>query len=287
MKKILITGSNGFIATEIIDRLSKYKPHWILYPTARDTLDVVDTKSVDKFFDANKIDVVIHCAISGGRRNQPDTPMMFYNNCLMFENLVKHRDKYDLMLTFGSGAEKDRTQDIMECDETEFGVQNKSIPKDYYGLSKYIIGKRIADINDNIINLRIFNVFGTFEAEDRMVKANIMHYFNNTPIEIHKNRYMDFTGANDLYALIDYCIEHGSSAIVGRTINVSYQKKVTLVDIANIINNLSTHKSDIIIKEEGLGPAYCGSGLRLKMLGLKLNGLKKSIRQVYTECQNI
>jgi len=283
MKRILITGSNGFIATEIIDRLSKYKPHWILYPTVQDTLDVVDTKSVDKFFDTNKVDIVIHCAISGGRRNQPDTPVMVYNNCLMFENLVKHKDKYDLMLTFGSGAEKDRTQDIMECDETEFGVQNKSIPKDYYGLSKYIIGKRIADINDNIINLRIFNVFGKFEAEDRMIKANIMHYFNNAPIEIYKDRYMDFTGADDLYALIDYCIEQGSAAVPGRAINVSYQKKVTLVDIANIINNLSTCKSDIVVKEEGMGPAYCGSGLKLEMLNLDLVGLKTSIERVYNK----
>tara|TARA_R110000824_G_scaffold41627_8_gene123647 strand:- start:3082 stop:3699 length:618 start_codon:yes stop_codon:yes gene_type:complete len=205
----------------------------------------------------------------------------------MFENLVKQRAKYKLMLVFGSGAEQDRTQDIMNQEESNFGARANGIPRDYYGFSKYIIAHRIKSLNDNIINLRIFNVFGKHEAADRMIKANIIKYINRKPITIYKNRYMDFVGSDDLGKLVNYYIDNGASGLIGRSINVSYKTKITLVSVANIINNLSAYKSDIIIKKRDMDPAYCGSGSKLEMLELKLDGLKKSIRQVYKECQNI
>jgi nucleoside-diphosphate-sugar epimerase len=279
--KILITGSNGFIAKELIFRLER-NGHEII-ATNRDSLDVLDSYVVDKFFNKNTVDVVIHCAISGGRRNQHDTPHVLHNNKLMFESLVRHRDKYGLMITFGSGTEKDKYQNIHSCLEEEFVDQNKSIPADYYGLSKYAIAKRIYDINDNILNLRIFNVFGEYEATDRMIKANIINYCNKKPIEIHKDRTMDFVGAEDLYRVVEYYINCGAENVEGRSINISYEKKTTLQQVAQIINSLSSHKSQIIIKESGMGPSYCGDGRRLHALDLNLIGLEASLKQVYNK----
>ena len=54
--KILITGSNGFIAKEIIHRIEKNHPDWILYKTNRETLDILNPKEVNKFFERNKVD---------------------------------------------------------------------------------------------------------------------------------------------------------------------------------------------------------------------------------------
>ena len=82
---ILITGSNGFIAKELISRLEK-DSKYILYKTNRQNLDILDTEAVNCFFNKNKVDVVIHCAISGGRRTQTYSPDIVYKNILMFEN---------------------------------------------------------------------------------------------------------------------------------------------------------------------------------------------------------
>ena len=109
------------------------------------------------------------------------------------------------MINFGTSAEFDNTKYIDQFAEHDFILHN-SIPKDYYGFSKYIITRRIDHINNNIINLRVFNVFGEFEAPDRMIKNNINNYIACKPLEIHRNRYMDFFGANDLYKVIDYII---------------------------------------------------------------------------------
>ena len=147
--KILITGSNGFIAKELISRLEN--DHH-LYKTNRDTLDILDPKAVDDFFENNEVDAVIHCAISGGRRTKPDGYDVVYENSLMFENLAKHHRDYKFMIIFGSGAETDRSKGVDEFSELEFGIHNKNIPLDYYGFSNYLIAKR-AETFSNIINL--------------------------------------------------------------------------------------------------------------------------------------
>ena len=200
---ILITGSNGFIAKELISRLEN--DHH-LYKTNRDTLDVLNPEAVDNFFKNNEVDVVIHCAISGGRRTKPDGYDVVYENSLMFENLARHSRDYKFMIIFGSGAETDRTKGVDNLSETDFGIHNKNIPLDYYGFSKYLIAKRAETIH-NIVNLRIFNVFGEFEANDRMIKNNINNYLSGKPLEIYQNRVMEFFGANDLYKVINYIIE--------------------------------------------------------------------------------
>ena len=92
---------------------------------------------------------------------------------------------------------------------------------------------------------------------------------------------MDFFGANDLYKVIDYIINTGVDNLVHKDLNMCYEKKHTLSDVANIINDLSDTKSEIKIVEEGMSPPYCGSAERLSTLGLEFDGLKKSIKEVY------
>ena len=275
--KILITGSNGFVARELISRLEN--DHH-LYKTNRDTLDVLDPKSVDNFFENNEVDAVIHCAISGGRRTKPDGYDVVYENSLMFENLAKHSRDYKFMIIFGSGAETDRSKGVDEFSELEFGIHNKNIPLDYYGFSKYLIAKR-AETFYNVINLRIFNVFGEFEADDRMVKNNINNYLSGNQLEIYQDRVMDFFGANDLYKVIDYIINTGVDNLVYKDLNICYNKKHTLLDVANIINNLSSNESEIKIVEGGMSPPYSGNFSRLSLLNIEFDGLENSIREVY------
>ena len=60
MKKMLITGASGFIGKNIRERLSQQ--YEILVPS-RAELDLLDAGAVEKYFDNQKLDIVIHTAV--------------------------------------------------------------------------------------------------------------------------------------------------------------------------------------------------------------------------------
>ena len=273
---ILITGSNGFIATELINRFEK--ENWVtkIFKLNRQNSNLLDFEETQKIFNNNKIDFVIHCAISGGRRGMMEDPKMFYDNVAMFENLASQRHKFKGMINFGSGAEAERTKGIMIMKEEQF-LSDKQIPSDYYGFSKYMIAKRIQQINDNIYNFRIFNVFGELEKENRMIKNNINRYKAGKPLEIHQNKTMDFFSAEDLYRVIRYYIKN-CMFLLDKDINMCYINKVDLKQICSIIGCDSNPK--IVFNCDGMAPAYCGNGMRLKKLKIDLVGLEGSIESL-------
>ena len=63
---ILVTGCNGFLAKELISYFSN--KHNII-KTDRKTLDPTNYDNVKWFFDLYAVDVIIHTAIKGGKRN--------------------------------------------------------------------------------------------------------------------------------------------------------------------------------------------------------------------------
>jgi hypothetical protein len=62
---------------------------------------------------------------------------------------------------------------------------------------------------------------------------------------------------------------------------MSYIKKYKLSDIANIINELSSHKVDINIENKISELNYTGNGEKLNSLNLKLKGLELGIKECY------
>ena len=159
---ILVTGANGFLGREIADYFSGSEYNLILAP--RQVLDLTSKQEVDDFFSKNEVDVVLHTAV---RYSQ--TFGDFISNLSMFENLKNHADKYSFMITFGSGAEYDRSTDISAAHEKNIFSR---LPDDYYGLAKNLIARDAALFN-NIINLRLFGCFGTMEDNTRFIKNSL------------------------------------------------------------------------------------------------------------------
>ena len=75
--KILVTGGSGFIGRNIIKFLGK---DYDLYTPTRSQLDLSDEEEVKKYLQNKFFDVVIHCAIIGGRRTRPDTSFVLQDN---------------------------------------------------------------------------------------------------------------------------------------------------------------------------------------------------------------
>ena len=271
---ILVTGSNGFIGSNVIKLLSD-NINYKLFKGNRNTIDLYSSDDIERYIDKNKIDIVIHCAIDGGNRLEQDTYETFYKNILMYENLIKFSHKYKMFINFGSGAEFDRKQDISNINECEiFNV----IPIDFYGLSKNIISK-LSTHYPIVLNLRLFGCFYHNELSTRFIHNNINNYINKKPIIIYQDRYTDFLYMEDLLNVIEHFIRTPVTCYTD--INMSYLKKYKLSDIANIINELSSHKVDINIENKISGLNYTGNGEKLNSLGLELKGLEFGIKECY------
>ena len=271
---ILVTGANGFIGSNVIKLLSD-NINYKFFNGNRNTIDLYSTESIERYLDENQIDTVIHCAIEGGSRLKQDTSDMLYKNILMYENLIKFSHRYKMFINFGSGAEFNRKQNILNVNEYEmFNI----IPTDFYGLSKNVITK-LSTHHPIILNLRIFGCFYYNELSTRFIHNNINNYINKKPIVIHQDRYMDFLYIEDLVNIITYFLKNTVTNYTD--INMSYLKKYKLSDIANIINELSSHKVDINIENKISGLNYTGNGEKLNSLGLELKGLEFGIKECY------
>lgn len=272
MKKILITGADGYIARNIIKKFSNYD----LTLVNRSKLNLLDEKLVKIFFKFRYFDAVIHTATSGGSRLTIDSYDVLHENCLMHQNILENACSFDKLISFGSGAELDRRYDINPSADLM-----SAYPIDPYGMSKNFIAKS-GLLYPNFHNVRIFNVFNEDELSTRMIKANIINYLNNKPIIIHQDKWMDFFYMDDLCEVVKFVIE---SNLDQKIVNCSYQEKHKLSDIALMINNLSDHKVDIIVNDSSIGLNYYGD-YNLHLFDIDLSGLQIGITNTYQNIRN-
>ena len=249
--KILITGSNGYIAKSLIESLSS--EHLIIC-LSRAEADLASLVELNKFFDKHPIfDAVIHTAITGGRRTKPEDSETIDQNIKMYYNLLENRNSFCRFISFGSGAE----------------LLALNTP---YGISKRLIAESMKD-KDKFTNIRIFGCFDHNEADNRFIKGNIIRYINKEPIQIYENKQMDFFFMEDLVSVVKYCLAQENPP---KEINCSYKEKYSLYQIAEIINKLGNYNV-LISSNNSSGKDYIGEF----NLPVPYIGLEKGIRSVY------
>tara|TARA_R100001510_G_C7649072_1_gene206456 strand:+ start:389 stop:1216 length:828 start_codon:yes stop_codon:yes gene_type:complete len=270
---ILVTGCNGFLGKEIKDFFSDKHN---LFLTNRQSLNVLDEKQVSFYLEKNNIDAVIHTAVSGCGR-ETDTYNDFSNNISMFKNLYNNRDKFKIMINFGSGAEFNRQQNIFQKSEEEIF---DCLPEDYYGLAKNMITREILK-TDNIYNFRIFGSFGIHEKSTRFIKNSLRRLSENKPIHIIQNRHMDFIYVKDICLAIEYYLQNFDKKQLHKDINMCYNDQITLLDIANKILSIKNLPPSLVeVENKVKGGSYSGNGTRLKKINIHMYGLEKGLGEI-------
>ncbi len=243
MTKILITGGNGFIARNLSEQL---KDEYDLVALNSKELNLLDYEEVAGCLRNNQFDVIIHAATyDAAPKDTPKDPsMVLENNLKMFFNIIRCRDYFDKLVYFGSGAEYSREHWISKMDE---GYFDRYVPQDQYGFSKYIMTK-YAVISDNIINLRLFSVFGKYEDwRYRTVSNYCCKAVFNLPIVIPQNKRFDFLYIDDLVNIVKWFIDnHGHYKVY----NVCSGQVIDFKTIARKILEISGKSLEIIVKQE-------------------------------------
>lgn len=255
--KVLITGGNGYIAKRIYNGL---KDKYEITTVIRAQFDLTDRIKTDEWFYAQEYDTVIHTAISGGSRLQPETERVVEDNLAMYNNLYANKHRFKKLISFGSGAEI-------------------FAPNTYYGVSKRTIADSIKD-TANFYNLRIFATFDENELDTRFIKSNIKRYIKKEPMIIHTDKIMDFFYMKDLISLVDYYITDKQPS---KTINCCYSQKYTLTNIADIINSIENYSVPVIVENKNQLQFYCGESHNMP---IKTIGLEAGIYTVYNKLLN-
>jgi nucleoside-diphosphate-sugar epimerase len=286
--KILVTGGNGNIAKIIKNNLS-INPNYKITTLGRSDLNILNYEDIKKYLndEKNKFDILVHTAILGGRRGKEENNDTTHINLIMFENIIKFAHMFKMIINLDSAAIYDRSTDIYYRGENELNT----IPYDYYGFSKYLIYHRSLAYK-NVFNFRLFNIFYSEEENDRFIKLCFEAKYNydndndnKKQITIFEDKYFDFVYELDFIKIVDYYwsnINNQESLI--KTINICYEKKYKLSDIAKLILSDNTNNTDntdntdkIIITNDSSSNNYCGDASLLYSLGIKFDGLEKSL----------
>jgi GDP-L-fucose synthase len=271
-KTLLITGGNGFIGRNIREQLcNRYN---ILAPSHSE-LDLLSGIDVKNYFKEHNIDYVINGATVGGSRKREDIDIV-KKNVKMYLNLTTYGN-FDRIIQIGSGAEYDKTRPLNKISEYQFG---EYIPDEDYGFSKYLISRCIGNRED-AIGLRLFGIFGKYEDyEFKFISNAIVKNLLDLPIQINQNVVFDWLYVNDFVRLLeDFIIQTPPY----RFYNVTPTVSCDLVSIVNIINDISEHKSKIIIDNKGKNNEYTGNNDRLMERynwNFKFTSIEKSIEEL-------
>jgi GDP-L-fucose synthase len=235
LKKVLVTGGNGFIARSLTEKLSE---RFHIVACGKKQLDLTDSKQVETFLEREKFDVVIHSATydAAPKHSSKDPNKVLEQNLSMFFNLCRPNHLYEKMIYFGSGAEFSRPYWQPKMTESFFGTQ---IPQDQYGLSKYIMTQH-ALLSDNIYNLRLFGVFGEFDDWRYRFISNICcHAVLGNQITVHQNALVDCLYIDDLIKTVRFCIEN---SLTHQVYNLCSGQAYEYSDLARMVAELAGGK---------------------------------------------
>lgn len=274
-KRILLTGSNGFIGRNIQESFLARK--YDLCCPRHAELDLADTQAVDRFFASQSFDVVLHAAVKPGHRNAPDSHNLLATNLRMFENLARNADHFGKCLNFGSGAVYDAAADNREVSEDALYAR---MGTDEHSFCKYLISKRI-DSLDNFINLTIFGIFGPHEDwQIRFISNAVCKALFGLPITLRQDRCFSYLYAPDLMPILEFFIEN---KVQYKSYNIVPDQSKQLLDVAQLVRQISGGETKVVVSKEGEGVAYSGSNVRLRreFAAVRFTPMEQAVQQLY------
>jgi GDP-L-fucose synthase len=272
--KVLITGGSGFIGRNLTEYLGdRYS---ITAPSSGE-LNLLDQDCVEEYLRAGQFDVVMHTATTRSNRRVGAAPEMLDRNCRMFFNLAHNNSLFGKLLHFGSGAEYCRTGLPARVSESYFDTR---IPTDPYGFSKYICTKH-AGLTNNIFVLRLFGVFGKYEAWDvRFISNACARVVKGLPIVIRQNVKFDYLYVSELAGLVAWFVDHEPKQ---KSYNVCRGEAYTLLELAEMVAAASGRNPEIRVLNQTLAPEYSANNARLldEIGGFHFRAMSDCIRELY------
>lgn len=281
MARILITGAAGTIGRILMRDLSHLRPIGV---TRRD-YDLVNPVDFSEMIERYQPEVFIHCACTGGKHtlgifNEND----LINNVTMVENICRYSAGIKRIINIGSGAEYGIHNPIRNVEETHLNRGAYGVPRDSYGLSKWLAWQRFENLG-NAINLRIFGCFDPIEPEFRLMRRFVDSVKEKKRFVLKQDREFSWISGNDLSIIIDEIIEHTFSwkwwkSDLPKTMNIAYPEtgNMLLSEMLDRWCHLHGVSSDWSVENAEIGTSYtCDSKEMMLNIKRDLKGFDASL----------
>ena len=241
---ILITGSSGFIGSNLIEFFKSKKVKFFCldkrnnkYLNCKDfyKINLKNRSDLEKILKKKKPKYIIHLAALPGFVNCHNSPDKAFNdNILATFNLIYLSKKYNVKKILIASS---------------MGVDNFKISPSIYALTKYFCEQLsytyIKTKNVNITICKISNVYGPYSLH----KSSVVHSFikkilNNKPVEIHKNglQERDFIYSKDVCKIL---YKNLFSLNKKKEVQVNTKKFLRIMDIKKLLDDISKNKNEL------------------------------------------
>jgi len=205
---ILVTGSEGFIAKELINNLKDQK---IIDLDIKTGHDLSKVNALDEY---NNIDIIYHFASANKNYFYENADRYYINNRKINNNIIKLAKRTNAFVVFASST--DIYGDSRNAKETnEFKIPNNL--KGLYILDKILMENDLRINNIKHCNARISNVFGKNQGIDNSIISLLSYQINHEIKSEFTNSTQSFIDIRDC---IQALIKIGSEKIEG-DINIS------------------------------------------------------------------
>lgn len=278
MKRILITGSSGFIGRNVKEYLQKKPQIFEVFSPSSTELDCLNEEKVTSYLKDNYFDYILHFAVYVDRiDNEKDRDKILEYNLRIFMNFAKNYEQYGKLYYTGSGAEYDKRYPIIDVTENDIG---KHIPVDQYGLMKYTIG-RIIEGSSNIYNLRMFGVFGKYEQYQTKFISNICcKAIKELPLSIRQNVYFDYLWVDDFCRMLESLLNNEPKY---HTYNMVSGRKISLKELCDVVIEVSEKKLPVYVCRDGVSNEYTARNDRFReeFPEFQFTPIKEAVNELY------
>ncbi|MFH1752171.1 MAG: NAD-dependent epimerase/dehydratase family protein [archaeon] len=275
-KKVLVTGSSGFVGANLVRRLLKenFEVHvvlreqsntWRLNEVMQDLNvvrdDLLNFEKLNSKVNEIKPEVVFHLATFGGHGFQKDFDLIFQSNVVGTFNLAKACLNVGVSRFINTGS------------SSEYGLKEKPMketdvlePNSLYCVSKAFASNLFSFLSENGLpstTLRLFSPFGPFDEKTRLVSFVIFSCLENKNLKLFSpNLVRDYVFIDDV---IDaYLKALNSEKAIGEIINVGSGKQTLIKELMEKVIEL-TDSSSIIESASPVPGAVHGAKMESKV----------------------
>lgn len=242
MKKILITGGNGFLGANLISLL--IKKNYKIYATKRNKSNLARLKpfikkiiflninNLDKYFNKNNFNLVIHCATNYGLNDKKLSDIIFSNLTLPLK-LLELCEKYNVKTFINTDT-----------------ILPKNISG--YTLSKYQFYEWLEKFSEKItcINIKIEHFYGPGDNKTKFVIKNLIDLINKKKdIKLTKGKQKrDFIYIDDVISAFEEIIKWSKNKSKGiYNFEIGTKKLTSIENFMKLLKKL-THNNNTNLK---------------------------------------
>jgi UDP-glucuronate 4-epimerase len=262
-QSILVTGGAGFIGSNLceklislsylvicLDNFDTFYSEEIKRRNIKNLLsnqnfllitgDIRDNSLLNDIFLKYNIDLVIHLAAKAGIRNSFIDPLEYFDvnvsgSICLLEAMKKNKVR-NLIFTSSSSVYGKSHSKLIETDSCDSQVSPYAVSKRSIELINY---SYYINSGFNVINLRLFSVFGKNQRPDLVIHKFFNQIFSDLPVEIYGdlNISRDFTHISDVLNAVNSSVKliQESENNIYEIINIGNDNPTTIGQLIRLI----------------------------------------------------